>query len=169
MRAILYSIAIWIRKILGLGPRHKFVNIYYRMPGDLWLLRPIVDVPHKAYLELCEEEILLDHNVSNDVIIRNIQSMIEQCHYANDHDHNASLKGWKKFVEEHLLIVGTVRHASLCFEPWGRKNIGHKNASYMPSPHQDIFCAPITDVDQAYQALCKARDATRKYEEDNTA
>ena len=127
----------------------------------------MIDVPHKAYMEVRAEEVLLDGNASQDELIRAIHSLIERCHYANDNPSSEGLKGWTQFVQDHLLIVGSINRGSLRFEPWARKNSGHKNGHYVPDHEHAEFCAPSVDIEQAHQALCQARDAANEY--DNNA
>ena len=37
LRTLFYSIDLWLRQRLGLGPRRKFVSIYYRISDSAWL------------------------------------------------------------------------------------------------------------------------------------
>ena len=154
---ILYDIEIWFRMTFGLGPKRKLANIYWKDISQEWVIRPIIDVPYRAYIEASGEEKRLGSDESEETIIGTIRKSIESCRYSKDYRDAASLKGWKKFVEEHYLIMGELRNSSLCFEPWIRKQKGHKNGHYVPHPTSEKLCAPINDIDKAYLALCNAK------------
>ena len=164
MRKTLYYIWVWLRRVLGLGPKRKFVNIYFNTTNGVWRIRPIVDVPSRACIELRDKERVFACDDDQAVIVHTVLELIHSCQYSNEYSNLSGNNGWKRFVEEHVLIVATLKYSSLCFEPWVRKQKGHKSGYYAQCLTGHAVCAPAGDVEKVFSALCGAKELAIKYE-----